>query len=255
MRWYAMSTRFLTDPKVEKLGERHGPAGPLIIVSLLSHAGQQESGGAVERTFRATAHETFVDRKVVESVLDDAIELGLCHAVSRDVSGFVVEFPAWKRHQAAFRKARSREARKGDEKPYDRANVTGSHAVSQKVTNKTRQNKTEKKNVPPPKEEAPLSYLLAELIVANGSRTPTVSREWAVEEDRMLRLDKRPQAEAEKLIRWCQTSSFWRAVVQSMPKFREKYDTMRLQAIEQAGGTVTKAPRTDRSAYSRVEAA
>lgn len=156
MRWYAMSTRFLTDPKIEQLGEKHGPVGPLLIVSLLAHAGVQEAGGEVERTFRATAHEVFSNAEKVGEVLDDAIESGLCHAMSRDVTGFRVRFPTWKRYQANFRKAKSRslaEAAEGDEKPHEQADVTAGHEESRDVTaghtlsptrqDKTRQNKTE----------------------------------------------------------------------------------------------------------------
>jgi hypothetical protein len=140
VRWFAMSTRFLTDPKVEQLGEKHGPVGPLTIVSLLSHAAIQEQGGEVERTFRAVAHEVFSDSATVAEVVDDAIELGLCHAVSRDVHGVKVNFPAWKRHQATGRRAKARAARK----PAEKANVTDSHAVSRDVPNSTRQDSTEK---------------------------------------------------------------------------------------------------------------
>jgi hypothetical protein len=143
VRWYAMSTGFLTDPKIEKLGEKHGPAGPLVIVSLFGNAALQEAGGTVERTFRATAHDAFIEREDVARILDDAIQLGLCHEVSRDVTGFVVTFPAWKRHQATGRKAKERAAKKTGEKPHDQANVTDRHNESHDVPHSTRQDKTE----------------------------------------------------------------------------------------------------------------
>lgn len=90
----------------------------------------------------------------------------------------------------------------------------------------------------PSKTSSPLSYLLADLVASNGSKRPIVSADWATNEDRMLRLDKRDPAEAERLIRWCQASSFWRPNILSMPKFREKYDTLRLQALEEGGGEI-----------------
>ena len=245
MRWYRMSAGFLTDPKVEQLGEKHGPAGPLVIVSLLSHACLQEKGGEVERTWRAISNETFVDRGEVESIVEGATENGLCHTVSRDVTGCLLRFPAWKKHQAAARKAEQREREKTTEKPHGKADVTPSHEVSRDVPYKTRQDKTKKKEVPPPKS-APLSHLLADLIVENGSKRPTVTQEWVSAEDRMLRLDKRDPEEAARLIRWCQASDFWRPNILSMPKFREKYDTLRLQAGSQP------KPKPDRSAYARM---
>lgn len=144
MRWYAMSARFLMDPKVEKLGEKHGPGGPLVIVSLLAHAALQEKAGTVERTFRATASEAFVERDEVQAIIETAIEIGLCHEVSRDVAGCVLDFPAWKRHQATARKAKERAGKKSADKPHDQANVTDGHTESHDVPHSTKQDKTEK---------------------------------------------------------------------------------------------------------------
>jgi hypothetical protein len=142
VRWYAMSARFLTDPKVEKLGEQHGPAGPLVIVSLFAHAALQEKGGTVERTFRATANEAFVDRNEVQAIIATAVEIGLCHEVSRDVAGCVLTFPAWKRHQATGRKAKERASKKEGAKPHETADVTDSHDESHDVPHSTVQDKT-----------------------------------------------------------------------------------------------------------------
>lgn len=76
-----------------------------------------------------------------------------------------------------------------------------------------------------------LCALLADLIEANGSKRPTISQEWRTECRRMLDLDKRDHAKTANLIRWSQADSFWRSNVMSMPKFREQYDRMRLQAL------------------------
>ncbi len=73
-----------------------------------------------------------------------------------------------------------------------------------------------------------LCQLLGDLIEANGSQRPEGKR-WAEDAERMLRLDGRDAAEAEVLIRWTQASDFWRANILSMSKFRQKYDTLRLQ--------------------------
>ena len=137
-RWYAMSTQFLTDPKIERLGEKHGPAAVSITVALFSQAMLQEKGGTAERTFRTLANESFTTREVVEAVVADADSCGLLSVEEQDDMGVTVRFPAWSRHQAAGRQAKSRKAKK----PTDKANVTGSHAQSQKVTHSTRQDKT-----------------------------------------------------------------------------------------------------------------
>jgi len=88
--------------------------------------------------------------------------------------------------------------------------------------------------------DAPLSHLLAALIAQNGSRRPQVGKRWADAERLLLERDKRDRSEAERLIRWCQRDEFWRANVLSMPKFREKYDTLRLQA--KRGGAGLESP-------------
>src|ERR1700759_359868 len=207
-----MSTRFLTDPKIEQLGEKHGPAGPLVIVSLLSHAGQQEQGGAVERTFRATAHETFTEPDAVARILSDAADTAVLTIESQDPRAFKVRFPAWSRHQAAFRQAKAR----GSSKPHEKANVTGSHGQSQKVPNKTIQNKTKQKDNVATRDEAPLCHLLADLLIQNGSRPPRIGKPGVDAERRLLDLDKRESSEAEALIRWCQGSEFWKAHILSM---------------------------------------
>lgn len=236
-RWFAMSTQFLTDPKVEVLGERHGPAGPLVVVALLSQAMLQEAGGTVERTYRSLANDAFTDRETVQAVISDAVESRLVTLDESDDLGVTVTFPAWKRHQANFRKARSRAA----EKPHEKADVTAGHAESRPVPKSHSQDRTgeektgqEKKTSAVPAADAPLSHLLADLVAANdpNGKRPNVTKRWAEEEDRLIRLDGRRPEEAERLIRWTQADSFWRGNVLSMPKFREKYTQLYQAAVK-----------------------
>lgn len=76
-----------------------------------------------------------------------------------------------------------------------------------------------------------LCDLLADLIAENGSPRPAVSKAWMDAARLMLDKDHRELDKASNLIRWSQEHSFWRSAVMSMPKFREKYDQMRLQAL------------------------
>lgn len=77
---------------------------------------------------------------------------------------------------------------------------------------------------------AALCSLLAARIEANGSKRPTIGKRWQSDARLLLDVDRRPLDEARRLIDWCQDSDFWRSNVLSMGKFREKYDTLRLQA-------------------------
>lgn len=137
-----MSTRTLTDPKVIQLGERHGPVGPLLWTALLCHAGAQEKKGKVQLAFRALAFELFSETDTVNSVLDTAVEIGLCHTLSRDVHGFEVELPRWERYQSNGRQSRKRERDKADEQ----ADVTQRHTASRDVTTDRQTDKTENSN-------------------------------------------------------------------------------------------------------------
>jgi hypothetical protein len=76
---------------------------------------------------------------------------------------------------------------------------------------------------------------LADAIEANGSKRPTVGKTWHEACDRMLRLDGRTPEQVERAIDWCQADEFWRANVLSMPKLREKFDQLRLQAKRSTG--------------------
>jgi hypothetical protein len=80
-------------------------------------------------------------------------------------------------------------------------------------------------------EASRLCRLLAGLISDNGSRHPKITPKWLADMDRLMRLDERTPEQVEACIRWCQSNSFWRANIQSPQKLREKYDTMRLQAL------------------------
>ncbi|TFD74714.1 hypothetical protein [Cryobacterium fucosi] len=74
-----------------------------------------------------------------------------------------------------------------------------------------------------------LCNLLADLIESNGSKRPSIGTGWLDAARLLVDVDKRPLGEAVGLIQWCQGDAFWRANILSMPKFREKYDTLRLQ--------------------------
>lgn len=66
-------------------------------------------------------------------------------------------------------------------------------------------------------------------IVANGSRTPAITNGWRDAARLMLDRDQRSLDQAHELIDWCQDHEFWRSNILGMPKFREKFDQLRLQ--------------------------
>lgn len=84
---------------------------------------------------------------------------------------------------------------------------------------------------------------LEHLIIANGSKAPTVGKGWHDAARLLLDRDGRPFEEALRLIRWCQAHEFWRANIRSMPTFREKYDQLRLQAARPRAGPRTESEK------------
>lgn len=75
-----------------------------------------------------------------------------------------------------------------------------------------------------------LCQLLADLMVANGVKRPTITTTWIGEMDRLMRLDDRSPEQVEATIRWSQNSDFWKANIHSPTKLRAKYDQLRLQS-------------------------
>lgn len=82
-------------------------------------------------------------------------------------------------------------------------------------------------------------------IAGNGSRTPTIGKDWLDQARLLIDRDKRPLDEAHRLIDWCQQDSFWRSNVLSMPTFRKQYDRLRLQADRPTGNSARPGNLTD----------
>ena len=82
-----------------------------------------------------------------------------------------------------------------------------------------------------PEVEA-LLEALADAVEANGAKRPTRSK--ASYEAARLLLDKDgyTPAQVQWMIRWATTHEFWRSVILSMTKLRDKFDQMKLQATD-----------------------
>lgn len=71
---------------------------------------------------------------------------------------------------------------------------------------------------------------LADRIVANGSKRPTITDRWLNACRLMIDRDGRTPDQIRRAIDWCQDDEFWRANVLSMPTLRSRYDQLRLAA-------------------------
>lgn len=102
----------------------------------------------------------------------------------------------------------------------------------------------------PPRDEAPtradverICIRLADRIEANGAKRPAITKRWRDAARLMLDADHRAEADVLAAIDWCQDNEFWRANILSLPKLREKYDQLSLQAQRGNGGTVVHIDR------------
>lgn len=71
---------------------------------------------------------------------------------------------------------------------------------------------------------------LADRMVGNGCKPPTVTKRWRDAARLLLDADGRTVDQVIRAIDWCQDDEFWRANILSMPKLREKYDQLRQAA-------------------------
>jgi hypothetical protein len=95
---------------------------------------------------------------------------------------------------------------------------------------------------------------LAERVEANGSKRPTISKEWRDAARLMIDKDQRTEEQIHTAIDWCQDDEFWHANVLSMPSLRKRYDQLRLKARQQKRTSVTPQPAMS-TADQRVAAA
>jgi hypothetical protein len=96
---------------------------------------------------------------------------------------------------------------------------------------------------------------LARRIAANGTPVRRIrwpSDAWRRECRLLIDRDGRDPAEAERLIDWCQSDPFWRSNILGMPKFREKYDQLRLRADSAGQLHVGNGSGPSQEAYERL---
>lgn len=115
---------------------------------------------------------------------------------------------------------------------------------------------------PPGFDETSVPYQLAlhlrEAILQRDPSTkvpdpnPRSLARWALEADRMVRIDGREPEEAARLIEWCQQDPFWCANILSMSTFRRQYDRLKRQAQRAPNGS--RPPPGDTPLHRRLRA-
>lgn len=77
-----------------------------------------------------------------------------------------------------------------------------------------------------------LANKLKDYILKNNpkAKLPSDLQGWAMEIDRMMRLDNRTQAEIEMVMKYSQTDSFWMTNILSAAKLRKQFDILYMQS-------------------------
>lgn len=100
-----------------------------------------------------------------------------------------------------------------------------------------------------------LCSFLADRVEGNGSPRPNITKKWLDAARLLIDKDGKTEQQIKTAIDWSQDHEFWRSNIMSMPKLREQYDQMRLQAEAQRnrgssrGGHQTYRNPEDDSAY------
>ncbi|MDJ0010119.1 hypothetical protein [Gordonia alkanivorans] len=79
--------------------------------------------------------------------------------------------------------------------------------------------------------------VLVDALRARGVKTPKSTTTWEKSARLLLDVDDRPLDEVIAVLEWSQRDEFWSKNILSMPKFREKYDQLRLKADVRTSST------------------
>jgi hypothetical protein len=102
-------------------------------------------------------------------------------------------------------------------------------------------------------EENSVQYLLAQLLFHwiqenNSSAKEPNLQAWALEIDKMMRIDKRTPEEIERVIDFCQKDSFWCSNILSVVKLRKQFDQLMLKS----GGARRKRSVSEKDSHPNL---
>lgn len=128
--------------------------------------------------------------------------------------------------------------------PYipDHYQISTTNSSSQPATKPKKPPRQPKPSTEPERPDVErLCAHLAERIVANGCKPPTITNQWRDEARRLIDIDGRTEDQIIRCIDWATNDSFWRRNILSMPKLRAKYDQLRLAAEDERNRTQARA--------------
>jgi len=231
-----------------------GPDAELLFVRVLAFLSDASSDGFI--TERQLKFAVGYGLRSVQKRVTRLQEVGLLEAVD---GGFTPRsWHKWNKTAEEIgknlKRDRQRKAQKAAENNTNSARNEDGNGTDSACQSTTKQVNTKQSNVivADRADVEILCSLLADLIESNGSLRPTIGTGWHDAARLLIDKDGRDLESATRLIRWVQADSFWQGNVLSMPKFREKYDQLRLAANAERTARQTK-PTKDERALSIIE--
>jgi hypothetical protein len=233
--WWPKDSAWWRRENVVTLGEEFGAAGPAVLDWLSCEAKSQNDGGFVKAGIRSCARGCFVDAVTVSHVLSRAVTLGSLDEYDEREGRFSCRISGWeadhRRGNAAFRKQTQRE--KTDASHTESRSVTKCHVKEEDKLTTTADAVVVSSPVDP---EIDRLCLLHSELVRQRTETPSSSQQyrptdsWRTEMRRLIERDGRKPAEIEAAIRWVHGHPFWGKNILSVPKLREQYGRLVVEA-------------------------
>ena len=83
-----------------------------------------------------------------------------------------------------------------------------------------------------PEEVHQLSQHLADWVIRNGHRKPTVGKTWLQAIDRLIRIDEYTPDQIRQVIDWSQQDEFWQGNIMSASKLRKQFDQLKTRMLQ-----------------------
>jgi len=221
--WVKLSARYYLDPAIANLND----AAEVMFTRALAYAGGQEQGGFIP----AGVLPGLCRQRRYEASVQALVAAGLWRPAR---GGYKIT--RWEEWQSELEAIASRRSADRDRKRRERERKKEqAEALSRDMSTDSPHTEKEKERTTPNgvvtrDDIERVCAHLADRIEANGSKRPSVTKRWRDAARLMLDSDGRTEDQVMRCIDWCQDHEFWRAVILSMPKLRQKYDQLRLQA-------------------------
>ena len=181
------------------------------------------------------------------------------------------QIPSWEDHQVTQRRAKRRYPTFDDPESVLDQQVSESPSVRKEVPcERTETASTEQGNrgtgeqgnrgaapQPPPREDVEqvctMFADLCESTATNGKR-PTITQAWRDAARRLIDIDGRSVGDIERIARWAQSDDFWVSNVRSLPKLREKFETLSQQSQRPTRQQQARPDRATTSARGLIQA-